>query len=148
MEQITIIGTLGADAEVKDLTSNQVIEFSVAVSENWTDKQGQKQSKTTWFSCAKWGNNTSVAQYIKKGDKIFVQGKTANRAYLKADGTAQVVNGITVDRIMLLGSKNENATATDPKPQPSNSFADEPFKGKKEFTEPLAQETEPDDLPF
>ena len=107
MQQIQIIGTLGNDAEVKDLQNNQVIEFSVAVNETWVDKDGQKQTKTTWFNCAKWGNNTNVAQYIKKGDKIYVSGKSNNRAYLKNDGSAEVVNGITVSEIELLGTKNQ-----------------------------------------
>lgn len=148
MQQIQIIGILGSDAEVKDLQSNQVIEFSVAVSENWTDKQGEKKQKTTWFRCAKWGNNTAVAQYIKKGDKIFVSGKTNNQAYLKKDGTAEVVNGINVYDIMLLGYKNDNAQPQSQPQQPHNSFADETKTNPKEFGNPLPEEDENDDLPF
>lgn len=103
MQRLEILGHVGADAQIKDLGNNQVISFNVAVSESFT-QNGEKQTKTTWFDCSKWGNNTGIAQYIKKGDLIFVSGKVNNRAYLKDDGTAQVVNGITVFEINLLGT--------------------------------------------
>jgi len=105
MVRIEIIGRIGADAEIKDLNNNQLINFSVAVSESFTHN-GEKQTKTTWFDCTKWGNNTAVAQFIKKGDLIYISGKPNNRAYLKDDETAQIVNAITVFEIELLGSNN------------------------------------------
>jgi len=104
MQNINIIGRIGNDAEIKDLGTNQVIEFSVAVSETFT-KNNVKETKTTWFKCAKWGNSTSVAQYILKGGQIYVSGKPNNRAYIKPDGTAEVSNEITVFEIELLGDK-------------------------------------------
>jgi len=104
MQNISILGRLGNDAEIKDLGNNQVIEFSVAVSETFT-KDNEKQTKTTWFKCSKWGNNTAVAQYIKKGDNIFVSGKPNNSAYIDSNGIAQVQNSITVFEIELLGTK-------------------------------------------
>lgn len=109
MQEIQIIGRIGKDAEVKDFNNNQVINFSVAVSEKFTNKQtGEITTNTLWFECAKWGNNTSVAQYIKKGGQIFVKGKINNRAWLDQNGTPQVTNGINVFEIELLGSKDDN----------------------------------------
>lgn len=105
MQKSEIIGRVGQDAEVKDLGSNQVINFSVAVSETYI-KNNEKQTSTTWFEVSKWGNNTAVAPYIKKGDLIFVSGKVNNRAYVKEDGSIQVINGITAFEIELLGSSN------------------------------------------
>jgi single-strand DNA-binding protein len=106
MVRIEIIGNVCADAQVKDLNNNQLISFSVAVNESFT-QNGEKQTKTTFFDCTKWGNNTAVAQFIKKGDLIFVSGKPNNRAYTKEDGSIQVVNGITVFEIELLGSNKQ-----------------------------------------
>lgn len=105
MQKIEIIGRVGQDAEVKDLSSNQVINFSVAVSETFV-KNNEKVTSTTWFEISKWGNNTAVAPYIKKGDMIFISGKINNRAYAKDDGSIQVINGITAFEIELLGSSN------------------------------------------
>jgi len=108
MQKIQIIGRIGNDAEIKDFGGNQVINFSVAVSETFKNKEGEKETKTTWFECAKWGNNTSIAQYIKKGDNIYIEGKVNNRAWIDQSGDAQVTNGINVFDIQLLGTKAEN----------------------------------------
>jgi len=105
MVRIEIIGNICADAQIKDLNNNQLISFSVAVNESFT-QDGEKKTKTTFFDCAKWGNNTAVAQFIKKGDLIYVSGKINNRAYIKDDGTVQNVNGITVFELQLLSSSN------------------------------------------
>ncbi|MES2864067.1 MAG: single-stranded DNA-binding protein [Bacteroidota bacterium] len=101
MMNFTIIGHIGADAEVKDLGTNQVINFTVAVSETFT-KNNEKQTQTTWFECAKWGNNTQIAQYLKKGSQVYISGKPNNRAYINNDGVAIAVNGINVMQIELL----------------------------------------------
>lgn len=133
MQKIEIIGRVGADAQVKDLGQNQVINFSVAVSETYV-KNNEKVTNTTWYEISKWGNNTAVAQYIKKGGLIYISGKINNRAWVKEDGTAQVVNGINAFEIELLGSKEDSdsapapSTQTHPKEHPqsamSNSFVD------------------------
>jgi single-strand DNA-binding protein len=149
MQSLSIIGRLGDDAQIKDLNSNQVIEFSVAVSESYTDKQGTKQTKTTWFNCAKWGNQTAVAQYLKKGGQVFVSGKPNNRAYAKDDGTIVVVNGITVMEIELLGNKDDSTAKTQNKAvsQPTNSFVDTPKSNTQEVPN-INNNEEHDDLPF
>lgn len=102
MQRIEIIGLIGKDAEVKDVGSNQVINFSVAVTEKRND-----QEYTTWFEIAKWGNNVSVAPYIKKGGKIFIAGKVNNRAYANSNGETTVVNGINAFEIELLSRAPE-----------------------------------------
>jgi len=101
MLRIEIIGHIGNDAEIKDLGTNQVINFSVAVSETFT-KNNEKQTQTTWFECAKWGNSTQIAPYLKKGAQVYVSGKPNNRAYINNDGAAVAVNGINVMQIDLL----------------------------------------------
>jgi single-strand DNA-binding protein len=131
MQKITILGRVGADAEIKEFPSNQLISFSVAVSESYINKTtNEKVTNTTWFDCSKFGNNTQIAQYIRKGDYIYVEGKANNRAYLAADGEAKIVNGINVSIIELLGSKSDNPAPSQPRqerPQAnqSNSFIDD-----------------------
>ena len=140
MNRLEIIGHIGNDAEVKDLGSNQVINFSVAVSETYLNKTtNEKVTSTMWFECAKWGNNTSVAQYLKKGTQVYVSGKPNNRAWVNEQGEAKFVNGINVFDIQLLGSRQESnqstqtnvATTTAPQSQPNDP-----------------QNQESDDLPF
>lgn len=112
MQRIELIGHIGQDAEVKDFGENQVINFSVAVSESYTNKQGEKITNTNWYECSKWGNNTTVAQYLKKGQQVFVSGKPQARAWQKDDGTLVSNLGVNVFAIQLLGSKESQPQNT------------------------------------
>lgn len=101
MIKIQAIGYLGKDAEVKDISNNQIINFSVAVSESYK-KEGETITNTTWYECSKFGNNIAVAQFLKKGTQVYVEGKPANRYFQKDDGSVTLVNGINVSSIELL----------------------------------------------
>ena len=150
MQEIQIIGRIGKDAEVKDFGNSQVINFSVAVSEKYTNKQtGEVTTNTTWFECAKWGNNTSIAQYIKKGGQIFVEGKINNRAWVDQSGTPQVTNGINVFEIELLGSKDDNQTPPSQQQRSQSTAPVIPPANEQQFM-PISsgKEEEHDDLPF
>lgn len=110
MQQIQIIGFIGQDAKVNDLGTNQVINFSVAVSESYVKKEtGEKITNTIWYDCSRWGNNTQIAQYLKKGQQVFVSGTPTARAWQNENGEIKSVLGIKVDRIELLGSDNSNS---------------------------------------
>ena len=150
MQKIQVIGRIGKDAEVKDFGNSQVINFSVAVSEKYTNKQtGEVTTNTTWFECAKWGNNTSIAQYIKKGGQIFVEGKINNRAWVDQSGTPQVTNGINVFEIELLGSKDDNQTPQSQQQRSPSTAPIIPPANEQQFM-PISseKEEEADDLPF
>ena len=150
MQKIQVIGRIGKDAEVKDFGNSQVINFSVAVSEKYTNKQtGEVTTNTTWFECAKWGNNTSIAQYIKKGGQIFVEGKINNRAWVDQSGTPQVTNGINVFEIELLGSKDDNQTPQSQQQRSPSTAPTIPPANEQHFM-PISsgKEEEADDLPF
>jgi len=135
MQKTQIIGYIGKDAEVKDFNTNQVINFSVACTETWT-KNGEKQSKTTWYEVARWGNNVKLAQYLKKGTQVYVEGTVEADAFIGNDGDAKGVLRLTAFKIELLsgGKSQSNNQTSDPKPKYDN------------FTAP--EENEEDDLPF
>ena len=66
MLKTQIIGSLGRDAESKQVGSNTVINFSVAHTEKSKDAQGNQTEKTIWVDCAKWGEKTGILPYLKK----------------------------------------------------------------------------------
>lgn len=111
MQKTIFIGRLGKDAEQKTISGTDVINFSVGVTETWKDKSGQKQSKTTWYECAKWGS-TGILPYLKKGTQVFVEGVPTADAYLNKDGQAVGVLRIKVNQIELLGGGSTEATTT------------------------------------
>ncbi len=140
MNRTEIIGFLGNDSEVKDLGTNQVINFSVAVSESYVNKTtNEKITNTTWYECAKWGNNTQIAQYLKKGQQVYIMGKPNNRAWQNEQGDIKVVNGVLVNEIKLLGSKQSNDNNT---PQQQHQQATQP-QNNEDFNN-----SEEHELPF
>ena len=82
MLEITIIGNIGRDAEIKDINGQKKITFSVAHSHSYTNNEGVKVERTTWISCFKPSNdNSSLASYLKKGTKVFIRGTLSVSIY-------------------------------------------------------------------
>jgi single-strand DNA-binding protein len=145
MQRLEIIGFIGQDSVVKDLGQNQVINFSVAVSESYINKTtNEKITNTVWFECAKWGNNTQIAQFLKKGTQVFVSGKPTARSWQKEDGSLISVLGLNVNQIQLLGTKNENFSSTTNEPQQTTQQQ----PPTSQMTENPPNSEEHDDLPF
>lgn len=112
MLKLQLIGNLGKDAEVRSVNGRFVINFTVAVSESYTNKEGTKIENTTWIECAIWkneGQGTKIADFLKKGTKVYVSGAPEVNAYLDKDNKAAASQKLRVQDIELLGSKSENA---------------------------------------
>lgn len=104
MITMNVVGTLGKDAEVKQVGGKAVINFSVAVN------QGYGDNKTTlWVDCAKWGEKTGISQYLTKGTKVALHGEPSLR---KWDGGATIT--LRVADIELVGGKSDNQQSAPP----------------------------------
>ncbi|AIX11846.1 hypothetical protein [Flavobacterium phage FCL-2] len=148
MNRQEFIGHIGNDAEVKDLGINQVINFSVAVSESYVNKTtNEKITNTTWYECAKWGNNTQIAQYLKKGQQVYIMGKPNNRAWQNEQGDIKVVNAVKVTEILLLGGKQSNDNNAQPQ-QPQQQPQQPQQAPQPQNNEDFNNSEEHDDLPF
>jgi single-strand DNA-binding protein len=98
----TLVGALGRDAIVNDVQGKKVINFSVAIT------QGYGDNKTTlWVDVAKWGDKTTVAEYLKKGVKVAVSGEPSLRVWEK-DGKHGASITLRANEVELL-SKAENS---------------------------------------
>ncbi len=105
MNKVILIGNLGNAGELKVFgDGNTVLNFSVATSEKWTDKQtGEKKEKTEWHRCKLFGKRgQSLAQYMTKGTKVAVTGAIETRSYDK-DGVKHYATEIKVLDVELLG---------------------------------------------
>lgn len=109
MIKLTVIGHLGKDATTNEVNGKGVINFTVAHSEKWKDKSGMPQEKTTWVECSKWGDNLSVAQYLKKGTLVYVDGFPEVRTFNRNDGSGGASLTLKVNDLKLLSSKKEDA---------------------------------------
>lgn len=110
-QQTTLIGNLGGDPEMRYTPSGiPVTSFSMAVTRNWADANGQRQEKTTWFRITAWRKLAETAsQYLVKGSKVLVVGTVEEpRAYTDRDGNLRASLEVTADTIRFL-SPNPNA---------------------------------------
>jgi single-strand DNA-binding protein len=108
INRVQLIGNLGANPEVKDLDNgNAVAKLSIATTESYKNKQGEKITDTQWHNLVAWGNTAKFAEkYLTKGSKIAIDGKLVNRNYTDKEGNKRYVTEVVVNEFMMLGSKN------------------------------------------
>lgn len=117
---VTLIGNVGADPEVRNLTSgNAVANLSLATSESWKDKNtGEKKEVTQWHRIVVWNDGliSVIEKYVKKGSKLYIEGKLQTRKYEK-DGvdhytTEVVLTGFDA-KLILLGEGGGGGRSSD-----------------------------------
>jgi single-strand DNA-binding protein len=156
-----LIGNLGNDPEVRSTSGgNRVATFSLATSRSWNDAAGSKQEKTEWHRCVVWNTKSSqladiVERYVKKGDKIYVEGRIEYRQWQDKDGQTRYSTEINVRELIMLGSPRGGAVESNGEAtgqRPSRAAATQKAKtaaGGDDFEDfPGALEDEDDDLPF
>lgn len=160
LNKVTLIGNLGADPEVRSTTGGgRVATFSVATSRTWNNQAGERQEKTEWHRCVVWNTKVSqladiVERYVRKGDKIYVEGRVEYRQWQDKDGQTRYSTEINVRELILLGGRpgaehnGEGGAATRPKAA-ATERARGGAGGGADFEDfPGALEHEDDDLPF
>lgn len=118
VNKVIVLGNLGKDPEVKYMPNgNAVANITVATSESWNDKSsGEKKEKTEWHRVVFFGKLAEiVGQYLKKGSKVYIEGKLQTRKWTNKEGADQYTTEIVVDiggtMQMLDPPSNNNAPA-------------------------------------
>lgn len=108
MKQITIIGNLGADAELKVMNGRECITFRVADSERYTNSAGHQVENTVWYDCVMNSNSGNLAQYLVRGQRVYVTGLPSYRIYDSAKYHCKMVGvSISVRQCELLGGSSD-----------------------------------------
>lgn len=111
VNKVILIGHTGKDPDVKQVGDNmKVANFSLAVTERgYTKNDGTKvEDKTEWVNIVLWRGLAEIAEkYVKKGSKLYVEGKLRTRSYDDKDGTKRYVTEVYADNIELLDGKPE-----------------------------------------
>lgn len=102
-----IVGNLGADPELKEAKNgSQIATMSVATSESWTDKQGQKQEKTEWHRVVFFNKTAEiVGKYLNKGSQVYIEGRIQYRQWEAEDGSTRYSTEIMGDKMQMIGAK-------------------------------------------
>lgn len=112
VNKVILIGNLGTDPEVKHLENdNSVANFPIATSETYKNKQGEKVTNTEWHRIVMWGNLAKIAEkYLKKGAKIYVEGKLVTEKYTDKDGNDRYTTKIVCNNLTMLSSNSAENT--------------------------------------
>ena len=143
LNKVILIGNLGRDPEVRYLPSGDAVaNFSIATSENWKDRNGQRQERTEWHNIVVWrGLAEVVEKYVRKGSKLFIEGKITSRSYEDKSGVKRYVTEITAENLELLNRLN--ATSDD------NQMPSQPAQGNQyDYTDSISNMPDDSDLPF
>lgn len=142
VNKVILIGNLGKDPEVRHLDNGVVVaNFSIATSESYTDKNtGERKDITDWHNIVVWrGLAKVVEQYLKKGMKVYIEGKLKTRSWQDENNNTRYTTEVVADNMTMLTRVENTNTNTNYPPTTEN----------KTVT-PVAQiKAEPeDDLPF
>lgn len=162
LNKLTLIGNLGNDPEIRTTSGgNKVAQFSLATSRQWNSASGEKQEKTEWHKCVAWNQGSRgtgladiIERYVRKGDKLYVEGRVEYRQYQDKENQTRYVTEVNVREILLLGGKGGGGGGGGDMDAPVASRAKGADKGaakgkEGDFEEfPNALEPEDDDLPF
>lgn len=132
INKVILVGNLGNDPEIRALNSGDAVaNLSLATSDEWKDKAtGEKKDKTEWHRVVFFKKLAEIAgQYLKKGSKIYVEGRIQTRKYQAADGTDRYTTEIIGDSMLMLDGKPDVPRGTqESKEKPVDDFDDDlPF---------------------
>src|SRR3954471_2615228 len=105
LNKATLIGNLGKDPEVRAIPSGaKVANFSIATTESYTDKNGQKVDKTEWHNIVMWRGLAEVAEkYLRKGSQVYIEGRLQTRSWDDQNGQKRYTTEIVADNMVMLG---------------------------------------------
>jgi len=106
VNKVILVGNLGRDAELRYTPGGAAVsKFSLATTETWNDKSGQKQERTEWHNIDIWGKQAeTLTEYLRKGKQVYVEGRLQTDEYTDKEGIKRKSTKIRGDRIVLLGS--------------------------------------------
>ncbi|VAW39026.1 Single-stranded DNA-binding protein [hydrothermal vent metagenome] len=139
VNKVILVGRLGADPEIRYTPSGAAVaNFTLATSENWKDKDGNKQEKTEWHRIVAFAKLAEICgQYLNKGKQIYIEGRIQTRQWEDRDGNKKYTTEIVANQMQMLGSPGQNQQQAAP--------------GGAQGNAPRAGENEPpelDDIPF
>jgi single-strand DNA-binding protein len=137
-----LIGNVGNDPDVRHLEGGTpVANFSLATSETYTNRNGERVTQTEWHNIVVWrGLAEVVEKYVKKGTQLYIEGRIRTRSWDDREGNKRYTTEIVCDVLQMLGRKGDSNENNNQQPASETSQASN--------TEPPASNEPDDDLPF
>ena len=118
VNKVILLGNLGRDPETRYTTGGDAVtNLNIATSEQWKDKNGEKQERTEWHRVVLFGRQAEIAgEYLKKGRSVYIEGRLQTRKYTDKDGVEKYSTEIVADRMQLIGGAREGGAGDDEMP--------------------------------
>ena len=112
VNKVILVGNLGKDPELRYTPSGTAVAtFSLATTERYKDRDGNRQEKTEWHNIVAWRQLAEICgKFLHKGKQVYIEGKIQTRSYDDRDGNKRYITEIVADQMQMLGSKNDDAT--------------------------------------
>lgn len=116
VNKVILVGNVGREPETKQLPSGgTVASFSLATTRKWRDGNGERREETTWHNVKAFGKLSDViAQYVHKGDRLYVEGRISVREWTDDGGQKHSRTEIVCDQLTMLGSKRDAGPREEP----------------------------------
>lgn len=109
VNKVILVGNLGKDPELRYTPSGTAVAtFTMATTERYKDRDGNRQDKTEWHNIVAWRQLAEICgKYLHKGKQVYIEGKLQTRSYDDRDGNKRYVTEIIVDQMQMLGSRDD-----------------------------------------
>jgi len=150
VNKVILIGNLGRDPEVRYMPSGDAVaNISIATTETWKDKNGEKQEKTEWHRVAMFGKTAEIAgEYLKKGSQVYIEGRLETRKWTDKEGQERTTTEVRADRMQMLGSRSGGSERMAPPEDDAPRAAAAPAKKSGGAAKGSSLEDLEDDIPF
>jgi single-strand DNA-binding protein len=153
VNKVILVGNVGKDPETRHLEGgNTVSKFSLATSEVYKNKDGEKITNTEWHNIVLWRGLAEIAEkYVKKGSQLYIEGRIRTRSYTDQDNNTRYVTEIIGDSMQMLGKRSEGSSAdAGVKPQPASAQSPQQPGNPPDIMEDnlSKSQSDVDDLPF
>ncbi len=111
VNKVILLGNVGGDPELRYTPSGAgVANFSIATNESWTDKNsGERQERTEWHRIVAWGRLAEICnQYLRKGSKVYIEGRLQTRSWEGQDGQRRYTTEIVANEMQMLDSRDDS----------------------------------------
>lgn len=108
VNKVILVGNLGRDPEVRYMPNGEAVcNFSIATTDSWKDKSGQKQERTEWHNIVMYRKLAEIAgEYLKKGRPVYVEGRLQTRKWQTKEGQDRYTTEIIADQMQMLGGRD------------------------------------------
>ncbi|ADQ85573.1 MULTISPECIES: single-stranded DNA-binding protein [Methylovorus] len=113
VNKVILVGNLGRDPEMRYMPSGDALaSFSIATTDTWKDKNGQKQERTEWHRISMFGKQAEIAgEYLKKGSSVYIEGRLQTRKWQDKEGNERQTTEVVADRMQMLGARSGGGNA-------------------------------------